>query len=751
MKQKAIILLLVSTLLVSNVFAQKKKTTQTNTQTTTQNSRKKVALVLSGGGAKGTAHIGALKVLEKANIPIDMIVGTSMGSLMGGLYCIGYDASMLDSLVRIQDWPFLLSDKIDPNEQNILQRDKNDTYAFSFALNNTGKLSFASSGFIKGKNLSNLFARLTLGYHDSIDFNTLPIPFACVATDITDFSEVVFHSGTLATAMRSSMSIPAVFSPVYLDSMVLVDGGLLNNYPVDVAKAMGADIIIGVSVQNDIKKEPEKFSSTLSIVNQLTDIGNLNKTEENIAMTDVFIKVDVKGYSAASFNVTAIDSLIKRGEQAAMDKWDDLIKLKQKIGIDTSFVPQRIRPYHTASQNIRMRISDVTFSNIDPVDSRYLVEKFHLERGKSTTISDLEKVMIKLRTNLFYKDASYKIEYKRDGYAIRIESEGKKAAEISMGVRFDNEEKVSLQFNAIKPINLFVPSMLAATLRLGTRSMAKIEATFNPSSFASFSLVYTYRHNDMDIYHNGSKDFNSDYNQHQVDFGIMDYGFKNFLFDIYARWDYYYYKTILIGNRSRKPFVSASHLFSYHAKLHYDNCVSKYFSSRGQKFEVHYALYTDNFYKYNNNTPLSEVSFNFKKIFPIIDNLVITPTLYGRGIYGEEIPTILQNAIGGHFFGHYIEQQVPFAGIGNIEVANNNFVAFELNTRYRIFKNNYVSFAMALGQSAEEIGDIFSVDPLFGVRASYAYNTIIGPIGLSLGYSTRTKETYMFVNIGYEF
>jgi len=743
MKQKGIILFVISIILVCSGFSQNIENTQTN--------RKKVAVVLSGGGAKGSAHIGALKVLEKANIPIDIIVGTSMGSLMGGLYSIGYNSSMLDSLVRIQDWSFLLSDKIDPTEQDILQRDKNDTYMFSFALNDIGRLSFASSGFIKGKNLANLFARLTLGYHDSIDFNKLPIAFACVATDITNFREIVFHSGNLATAMRASMSIPAVFSPVYMDSMVLVDGGLLNNFPVDVAKAMGADIIIGVSVQNDIKKQPTDFSSTFSIINQLTDIGNLNKTEENIAMTDVFIKVDVKGYSAASFSLPAIDSLIKRGEDATISKWDELMQLKQKIGIDSDYVAPRVRPYHMASQHIRMKISEVTFSNIESTDSKYLIDKFHLEKGGTTTINDLEKVMIKLRTNLFYKDASYKIEYKTDGYAIRIESEGKKAAEVYMGVRFDNEEKVSLQFNATKPIQLFVPSIIQTTIRLGTRSMGRLEATFNSSSFASFSLAYTYRHNDMDIYWKGVKDFNSDYSQHQLDFGIMDYGFQNFLFDIYVRWDYYYYKTILIGSRSRSPFVSASHLFSYHAKLHYDNCTDKYYSQSGQKFELQYALYTDNFYKYNNNTPLSEVSFRFRKIFPIAKDLVIVPTLYGRGVYGDEIPTILQNAIGGHFFGHYVEQQVPFAGIGNIESAENNFIALEINSRYCFLDNNYLSFALALGQNAEEIGDIFSINPLFGVRTTYSYNSIIGPIGLSLGYSTRIKKTYLFINIGYEF
>ena len=743
MKFRKTILLLLCLCLVLPATAQRKKKQEPQ--------RKKVALVLSGGGAKGTAHIGALKVLEEANIPVDMIVGTSMGALMGGLYSIGYDASMLDSLVRIQDWPFLLSDRIKPTEQNLLQRNKQNTYMVSLAVNDKGRFNISKTGFIKGKNLSNLFSKLTLGYHDSIDFNTLPIPFACVATDLTDFSEKVFHNGNLATAMRASMSIPAVFSPVYLDSMVLVDGGLRNNYPADIAKAMGADIIIGVSVQNEMKKQADKFNSALAVVNQLTDIGNLNKLDENLALTDIFIKVNVDGYSAASFSLAAIDTLIRRGEEAARSKYDELLNLKKELGLGDDYIAPRPKQYHMANQNIRMKISEVHFKNITSADRKYLREKFNLRRGESTTINDIEKALTVLRTNLFYNDASYQIEYKKDGYAINIESEGKKTAELFMGVRFDNEEKVSLQFNGTMPVQLLVPTVLQGTLRLGKRSMGRIEATFNPSSLASFTAAYTYRHNDINIYWKGDRDFNPDYNQHQFDIGFMNYGFKNLLFDVFARWDYYNYTQILIGSRSRNPFYSASHMYSYHARIHYDDRLNKYFATQGQQYEIHYSLYTDNFYQYEEGQPLHALSFNFQKILPISDRLVIEPMLYGRSIFGDNVPTVLYNGIGGHYFSHYIEQHMPFAGIGNIEVVKNNFAGLELNARYRILDNNYVSFAVASGQVSDKLKEIFSDSPLFGLRLSYFYNSIIGPIGASLGYSTRTHEPYLFVNIGYEF
>ena len=171
--------------------------------------RKKVAVVLSGGGAKGMAHIGVLKVLEKAGIPVDIVTGTSMGSIIGGLYAIGYNANALDSLVRVQDWGYVISDKEDLRNQSINDRKKQNTYFVTTGLT-IGKKDMNAGGIIKGKNLAELFQKLCVGYTDSLDFSKdLPIPFACVATDIITNDEYDFHSGRLAQAMRASMSIPA--------------------------------------------------------------------------------------------------------------------------------------------------------------------------------------------------------------------------------------------------------------------------------------------------------------------------------------------------------------------------------------------------------------------------------------------------------------------------------------------------------------------------------------------------------------
>ena len=225
---------------------------------------KKVGVVLSGGGAKGMAHIGVLKVLEKAGIPVDIVTGTSMGSIIGGLYAIGYNANSLDSMVRVQDWSYVITDKEDLRRQSLNDRKKQNTYLLSTGLT-IGKRDLQAGGIIKGKNLAELFNQLCVGFADSLDFSRdLPIPFACVATDIIDNSEVDFHSGRLPQAMRASMAIPAAFSPVRIGEKVLVDGGLKNNYPADLAREMGAEIIIGVTVQG-APKSAEDVNGTMSM------------------------------------------------------------------------------------------------------------------------------------------------------------------------------------------------------------------------------------------------------------------------------------------------------------------------------------------------------------------------------------------------------------------------------------------------------------------------------------------------------
>lgn len=712
--------------------------------------RSRVAVVLSGGGAKGMAHIGVLRVIERAGIPVDIITGTSMGALIGGLYSIGYDAATLDSLVKVQDWKTLLSDKVDVSNQSLAERDKQNTYILSRPLSITRKARNAAGGLITGINLSQLFTRLTVGYHDSIDFNDLPIPFACVATNIVDNTEYDFHNGVLSNALRASMAIPGVFTPVRQDSMVLVDGGLRNNYPADIAKRMGADIIIGVSVQSDNRTAAE-LKSGPDILMQIVDINCKNKFDENWDMTDIPIKVNVKGYSSASFTRAAIDTLIARGEEAAMQHWDELKALKRKLDEEgLIYKPRKTRPVPTSAE-LFIKIDSVCFDNIVASDRNYIVSKYKLGKGDSISVKRIEEAITTLGVNFLYTGAGYTINKSGNGYILKISAKSKRTSRINLGVRFDTEEMVALQANMSHQIKARIPVILELTGRLGKRMMARLDAQINPLHYGKIGLSYVFRHDDTNIYQRGQRDYNFTYNQHSVNLQLLSFNIRNFSVDMNVKMDFYDFHDMLSGPTSEYETLDNMHFYSYIFRLNYNSEDRWFFTTRGARFNAGYGYYTDNFIGRGDRAGLSIADFMWRMSFPLNSRFVIQPMVSGRLLFGNDIPLIMRNSIGGQLPGMYLEQQVPFAGIGHIEFVDNMLVVGQIMAQQRIMDNNYIIGRLSFGQRGEKLRDLFKLGPMTGCEIAYYYNSMFGPVGASLGYSSRTNEPYFYINLGFQF
>ena len=712
--------------------------------------RKKVAVVLSGGGAKGMAHIGVLKVLERAGIPIDIVTGTSIGSIVGGLYAIGYNAHSLDSMVRAQDWSYIITDKEDLRNQSLSDLRKHNTYLLSTGLK-FGKRDVNAGGLIKGKNLAELFQHLCIGYTDSLDFSRdLRIPFACVATNIMDNSEVVFHSGRLPQAMRASMAIPAAFSPVRIGDMVLVDGGLKNNYPVDVAREMGADIVIGITLSGKPKKA-ENVSGTMSIVGQIIDVNCVNKYDENKAITDLWMNVDPHGYSTASFSAEAIDSLVRYGEEEAMRHWDEIIALKKRIGIDETFRPTIYHPLRPNAMTERQRIVGISFENMTAPAERFLKQKFHLQKIDSIDAQLEQEMTTSMRMDLFYQTAECRLVPEGDGVRVVLTAGDRKSLQLHAGVRYDNEEYATLQLGLDIPLKTAIPVSTDITLRLGKRLMARGEVTVHPRSFTRPTFSYTFRRNDVDVYMDGDLDYNIRYNQFQAEFLPFNFYLRHFNFQLGLRWDYMHYRNKLGSDDAMQVKLENEHFFSYRVRTEYNSEDNWYFPTRGARFNAEYAYLTDNFAKLDDGAGMSEVSANWRMSFTFGSRFTLQPMLYGRLLFGSTVPPVFGNTMGGDWFGHYVEQQMPFAGIGNMEYVDHQFVAVQLQAQQRIGGNYYVLLRAAAAQQADKVNRLLDRRTLLGVQAAFYYNTIAGPVGASLGYSNRTKKPYFFLNLGYEF
>ena len=303
-------------------------------------SRPKVGLVLGGGGAKGAAEVGVLKVIERAGIPIDYIAGTSIGSIVGGLYATGYTATELDSIFRTQAWLSLLTDRREDYTIYPYKNENGVTYVFGFPVHVSDNAKQGAAGALYGHKIEVMLDSL-MGMRGFNEFESLKIPFRCVACDFRNVQEVVLSSGFPAMAMRASMAIPGVFKPVVWDDMRLVDGGMMNNLPVDVVKEMGADIVIAIDLQ---QKEQKERTTNLGMLERMADwigIGELvkwatrrpdiTKHKINVQRADLYINPVLGDYDAADFQHESVEEMLKMGEREGMNHWNELVALKRKL------------------------------------------------------------------------------------------------------------------------------------------------------------------------------------------------------------------------------------------------------------------------------------------------------------------------------------------------------------------------------------------------------------------------------------
>lgn len=653
--------------------------------------RKKVAIVLSGGGAKGVAHIRALKVIEEAGIPIDYIVGTSMGAIVGGLYSIGYTTAQLDTLVRNQDWKFLLSDATERKEKSLSNRELSEQYILTVPFNKKAKESL-TGGVIKGRNLGILFSKLTEGYHDSLDFNTFPIPFACVAYNLVDGKEVVFRNGVLATAIRASMSIPGAFTPVRINDQVLVDGGMANNYPVDVARQMGADYVIGVDVQDSLRNA-NNLVSLPNIVGQIVNLIVENKYQENIDKSDIHIKVNVSGYSATSFTPNAIDSLLARGETAARKQWDNLIELKHKnLNLSKEFRPGE-REEHLVSMS----------DSIPPI---------------KTIVPE-------------------------------IQDENK----LNLGVRFDNEKLASLIFNAQVSLNQDRRSLADLTIRLGQAGYGRLGYTFgiNKKQTLQSVLSYQFSYNDVNLYNKGERISNYSFLHHNAEW-IFQRNWHDIRCVLGLAFDNYHYNNMLIHPDLQIPTShSEEYFFNYSFNMFFENFDKRVYPTKGMKWNAGIRFYTTDFWRYKSRTAIPIANFSWEMAFSPNSRFTIYPALYGRCIWKQETPYSLRNSIGGLTFGRYTEQQMPFMGIGYMEMTEQVTVVSALKLQQRIGTNQYVSLTGNFALNSDKLKNIFQKDNFFGCGLTYGYDSFIGPLEGSVFWSDRTNKVGFFVSFGYNF
>ena len=706
--------------------------------------RKKVGLVLSGGGAKGIAHIGVIEVLEKAGIPVDYVVGTSMGSIVGGLYAIGYDIQVLDSMVRNQNWSFLLSDKVYRDNLSFSEKEMTEKYILSFPFGR-GKENRMPAGFVSGQNVYHLFSDLTVGYHDSLNFEELPIPFACVAANIIDGKEVVLKQGDLVQAMRASMAIPGVFTPVHLDSLILVDGGIVNNFPVDVAKAMGADIIIGVDVQSDLKKA-EQLNSLPGVMGQLIHLLCMNKFEENLKLTDLYIKPDLNEYSSASFIQEAIDTMIYRGKQAAEAQWEQLIALKERIGVEEELTKTREKKVFADTFFVRR----IYLKGVSKDEEKWLRRTIRLKENGPITKEEIHRAIASLYGTKSFANVSYRLLGGPE-YDLELNLKENDRSIINLGFRFDSEEMAAILLNLklnYRPLKGFRSGF---TARLSKNPFVRLDYSLENPLIRKLNLSYMFKYNDFNIYDRGDKINAVTYRYHLGELSLTDIYLRNFKFQVGLRYEYFDYDPFLFKDDNQTIHVKSEGFISYYAVAEVETFDRRYYPSRGLSFSAAYSVYTDNFTQYNGQLPFSALSANFTGVIPITNRFKMLPSVYGRVLIGKNVPYPYLNYMGGQVFGRYMQQQLPFEGISRVEVFENSLLVARLHLRQRMGSRHYLSFIGNYALQDDNFFDILGNRGIWGGSVGYSYDTALGPIDLIFHMSDWTKKLGFYFNLGFYF
>ena len=404
----------------------------------------KTGLVLSGGAARGLAHIGVLKALEERGIRIDAVAGTSMGAVIGGLYASGYSTEELEKLALDLDWQQVLSD--DPPRQDVPFRRKQDDRDFLVKR----KLSFRDDGslglplgVIQGQNLALLLERLLVHTSDTRDFDRLPIPFRAVATDIANDQKVIFRSGHLPQAIRASMSIPAVFAPVEIDGRLLVDGGMVDNIPMDVARSMGVERLIVVDIGSPLLKR-EQLLTVVDVLNQSITMMTRRNSEAQLATLrpeDLLIQPALAGFGSTDFG--RADQLIDAGYRAASALDGRLLTMRSESGGNPALSLARSAEPRTPL------ISEVRIENDSKVGDAVIRRHIRQQIGKPLDLQDLQKDMGTLYGLDYFEQVEYRVVHGQPGNTLVITTREKRSGTdyLRLGINLSDDFRGDSAFN----------------------------------------------------------------------------------------------------------------------------------------------------------------------------------------------------------------------------------------------------------------------------------------------------------------
>lgn len=727
-------LLLVGVFLFSfqNSFAQEQK-------------RPKIGLVLSGGGAKGFAHIGVLKVIEEAGIKIDYIGGTSMGAVIGGLYASGYNATQIDSIFHKVNFDELLNDYIPRSAKSFYEKRNDESYALSLPFSNF-KVGIPQA-LSKGLYNFNLLSRLTRHVRQVNDFNQLPTPFLCIGTNIETGQQVLLNKGNLAQAMLASAAFPTLFTPIEIDGQLLIDGGVANNFPVDEVKNLGADLIIGVDVQDGLWDKNQLKNATKILV-QITNLHSIEQMKNKIKGTDIYITPDIKNFGVLSFDRGR--EIIQRGEEAAFAVYE---KIKTLSTDQNYFKKPRLSVYKDS-----VKLAQINTTKLRKYTNDYVFGKLGFKPKTPITYSHLESGINTLLATENFHSISYSFKNSEQGEDLELQlAENPIYTYLKLGLHYDELFKSGILVNITHKNNLFKNDLASLDIILGDNFRYNLDYYVDNGfnfSYGFKSQLSQFNRNitqeiTKSILDTGGNQINVDY----LDLSTRAYLQKGiaqrFLFGAGVELKYLHISSKTIAT----PIIDKSSYWSGFGYVKYDSFDNKYFPKKGWSFSSDFQSYLFASDYHNDFKPFSVLQAQFSKAFSVSNSFTFKfQGDAGLPIGNDGIP-FFNFVLGGYGY-NSINNFKPFFGYDFVSVAANSYIKASGTIDYVFLKKNHLNFSANfanLEQNLFKTKEWISLPKYSGYAFGYGLETRIGPIEVKYSWSPESTKGYTWFSVGFWF
>ncbi len=706
-----------------------------------------VGLALSGGGARGLAHVGVLKVLEEAGVRVDFISGNSMGSIVGGLYAVGYDAAFIERLAKTTHWPELLSDRISRRGYSLEEKSEQEKYFAVFPLHHW-RLELPG-GLLAGQNLSMLLCHLTWPVHNVKDFSRLPRPFVCVATDLTNGQVVDLKEGFLPDALRASMAIPTVFTPVEWHGKVLVDGLLSRNFPVQEVKDLGATFVIGVDVGTPLYK-PRDLKNMVNILDQALSFRNAEDVKMQSQLCDILIKPELKNY--APFDFQKVDSIIALGEQAARRHWDELVKLARWQKQCSKYAPRFI----PLAKMDSIYIQRIKVQGLKHVNRNLVLARLRLDAPCWVTANDVDKAISRVYGSQFFERVTYRLRSDASGTTLIVRVLERSKNYFKLGFHYNTNDRSALLINLTLRNLVFEGSswLLSAKLSENPRLSSSHFFHFNRKPGLAAGATFVSEKFNLTRYSQNKISEEYEYRRIPISLYVATLFSNDYALGLALKRRYSFLKSLLY--KPDEPNGRSDYYIDFASAFFYVDTFDRlYFTRRGIQFlmRADHVLHITSLHSAQSFVPFNRYWMAYREYLPLP---VREPMSLIRGFFvgtvqkGASFPLDYAYFLGNE--GNIREGVIAFPGYRYLEKIALQVAVGELGLQIEPWPSRFFIFKFAMARMREYWENNFWEEPvIFGGSVAFGIRLPMGPLYWRLSYNSERRQILGFVNLGYSF